>query len=110
MARASTASKKRIKFQIKAESGKVVSIAGTFNDWNPETNKLAEKGQTGVYSTILSLAKGRYEYKFIVDGTWCCEPGRTDSDCADCVPNPFGTMNRVIEVYGAAKAKAGAGA
>ena len=86
-----------------------VFLAGSFNDWDPTGTPMESQGD-GSWQAELELAPGRYEYKFIVDGTWCCEPGRTDSDCADCVPNPFGTMNRVIEVYGAAKAKAGAGA
>jgi len=43
---------------------------------------------------------GRYEYKFIVDGTWWCEPGVPDELYAgeDAVLNAFGTKNRVIEV------------
>lgn len=47
-------------------------------------------------------APGRFDYKFIVDGLvlW----GKPSvSACADCVPDPFGTMNRVIEVRGPLK-------
>jgi 5'-AMP-activated protein kinase regulatory beta subunit len=63
----------------------------------------------GSWRVELELAPGRYEYKFIVDGAWCCEPGHADADCADCVPNACGTMNRVIEVPAATDAKASAG-
>jgi hypothetical protein len=43
---------------------------------------------------------GTCEYKFIVDGEWCCEPGVADEHYAgeDAIPNAFGTKNRVIEV------------
>jgi 1,4-alpha-glucan branching enzyme len=84
-------------------------LAGSFNDWDPTCTPMERQGD-GSWRAELELAPGRYEYKFIVDGAWCCEPGRTDADCADCVPNPFGTMNRVIEVPGAAEAKASASA
>ena len=93
MARASAASKKRVKFQIKAETGKVVSVAGTFNNWNPEESRLKEKGKTGVYTAALSLSKGRYEYKFIIDGAWCVDP-----ECPEWVPNNYGSLNSVITV------------
>ena len=86
-----------------------VFLAGSFNDWDP-TRTPMENQSDGSWRAEMELAPGRYEYKFIVDGAWCCEPGRADSDCADCVPNDFGTMNRVIEVPGPAEAKARAGA
>lgn len=47
----------------------------------------------------MNLSPGRHEFKFVVDGEWCCEPGCNGRDQGPkCVPNPFGTMNRVIEV------------
>ena len=82
-----------------------VFLAGSFNDWDP-TRTPMERQDDGSWKAELELAPGRFEYKFIVDGAWCCEPGRPDEECANCVPNPFGTMNRVIEVPGAAEAKA----
>lgn len=93
MARVSTAGKKKVTLQIKAESGKKVFVAGTFNTWNPEESKLKEKGKTGVYSILLSLPKGRYEYKFVIDGVWCVDP-----ECPEWVPNNFGSLNSVLTV------------
>lgn len=54
----------------------------------------------GNWSVGLKLSPGRYEFKFVVDGDWCCEPGSEDgTDLGPgCVPNAFGTMNRVIEI------------
>ena len=102
------ASKKTL-FNCHGDGDQEAFLAGSFNDWDPTRTPMERQGD-GSWQAELELAPGRYEYKFVVDGTWCCEPGRADADCADCVPNPFGTMNRVIEVPGAAKAKAGAGA
>ncbi len=58
-----------------------------------------ERRDDGSWFAELALAPGLYEYKFIADGVWCCEPGRENSQgCEGCVPNPFGTLNRTIEV------------
>lgn len=33
----------------------------------------------------VALALGRYEYKFVLDGEWCCEPGTQESvEHSDC--------------------------
>jgi hypothetical protein len=49
----------------------------------------------------LDLPQGRYEYKFVVNGSWICGvPGCHDRnyECAECVLNAFGTLNRVVVV------------
>lgn len=82
-----------------APKAKEVFIAGTFNDWNPKSHPLTHMGN-GHWVLTLHLPPGRYEYKFISDGQWCCEPG-CDKACqgrAEYVANPFGTMNRVLVV------------
>lgn len=82
-----------------ALKAKEVFIAGTFNGWNPRSHPLRRAGD-GTWALTLDLPPGRYEYKFVVDGQWCCEPGCEDEyhGCPKCVPNDFGTMNRVLEV------------
>lgn len=75
-----------------------VAIAGSFNDWNTESTVL-QREKEGRWSVMLELTPGRYEYKFMVDGSWCCEPGNDDAAPGeDRVPNDFGTMNRVLVV------------
>jgi 1,4-alpha-glucan branching enzyme len=94
-------------FVCHGDGAESVFLAGSFNDWDTTCTPMERRGD-GSWKAELELAPGRYEYKFIVDGTWCCEPGRPDVECADCVPNPFGSMNRAIEVPGAAEvARAG---
>jgi 1,4-alpha-glucan branching enzyme len=87
------------RFVCHAPEAKAVFLAGTFNGWHPLATPLVKDAQ-GNWSTTLSLWPGRYEYKFVVDGAWSCGPGH-DGDhqgCRECVPNPFGTTNRIIEV------------
>ncbi|EFJ33786.1 hypothetical protein SELMODRAFT_266879 [Selaginella moellendorffii] len=51
-----------------------VLLTGSFDGW---TNKIKmEKSGAGVFVTALHLYPGRYEVKFIVDGTWRVDPCR----------------------------------
>lgn len=57
------------------------------------------KDEGGNWNAKLDLPPGRYEFKFVVDGQWCCEPScQPSAECPQCVPNTFGTMNRFIDV------------
>ena len=78
-------------FTVHAEKGKAVYVAGEFNKWNPTAKKMAFKN--GVYSAKLKLAPGTYQYKFVIDGTWCADPANVES-----VPNDQGTFNSVVTV------------
>ncbi len=84
-------------FVCRSEGAQAVFLAGSFNDWDP-TRTPMELQDDGSWRIEVELAPGRYEYKFVVDGAWCCEPGVPDVECAGCVPNAYGSMNRVIEV------------
>lgn len=79
-------------FKIEAKSAKEVYIAGDFNNWNTSSHKL-KKDKKGIWSIKISLPKGKYEYKFIVDGNWLPDP-----NCKNAVKNPFGSFNSLIEV------------
>ncbi len=88
-----------VTFSCRADSAAAVYLVGTFNDWDPLATPLVE-AEPGEWSVTLDLAPETYEYKFVVDGVWCCEPGNDDLifDSEDSVPNAFGTRNRTIEV------------
>ena len=77
-----------------------VYLAGTFNDWNPTTHHMERHVLGGPWELTLFLPPGRHEYKFIVDGEWCCDPGCNNAcDTCQCgVRNAFGTMNHFIDV------------
>lgn len=90
---------KPVEFSCIAKKAKAVFLAGTFNDWNPETIPL-KPSTKGKWSTVVDLEPGHYEFKFIVDGQWCCEADceHEYKGCKKCCPNEMGTMNRVLEV------------
>jgi 1,4-alpha-glucan branching enzyme len=85
-------------FVCDAPEAKAVFIAGIFNAWNSLATPMA-KNHRGNWFAALHLPPGTHEFKFVVGGEWCCEPDCNKStDCPQCVPNDFGTMNRLIEV------------
>jgi 1,4-alpha-glucan branching enzyme len=81
-----------------APNARQVFVAGTFNGWGADTTPM-KRGRQGKWTAKVHLPPGSHEYKFIVDGVWCCEPGcdGPHAGCTACVANEFGTMNRVIE-------------
>jgi len=91
MAKSTTKGRKRVRFQLRAEPGSCVSVAGAFNDWDPTKKNMTYRD--GVYSAGMMLNPGRYEYKFVVDDIWCVDP-----ECPDWVPNDQGSLNSVIVV------------
>jgi len=82
---------KSVMFTVHGEKGRNVYLAGSFNNWNPSSKKMTFKN--GVYSTSVKLIPGSYQYKFIIDGTWCADPENEKS-----VPNDQGTFNSIIDV------------
>lgn len=84
--------KKTVELRFRAPEAKKVSLAGSFNNWKPN-GILARKDRTGNWAVKLSLAPGKYEYKFVVDGSWL-----TDPSCRMTVPNGMGSNNCVLEI------------
>lgn len=72
LAQDSQALLKSVRFRFQPVIGGVqnVFIAGTFNDWNDQQDRLTDPDGDGIFETVLLLAPGRYEYKFVVDGKY----------------------------------------
>lgn len=84
-----------------APHAREVFVGGTFNSWDPGRTPMS-KGFDGTWHAVLKLPTGSYEYKFVVDGSWICEPGIEEHDpkldSPDYVPNVYGTMNHKLDV------------
>lgn len=85
---------------VASAQAKEVFLVGSFNDWDPRALPMRRKSK-GEWQVNLKLEPGRYEYKFVVDGEWCCAPDcdQPYDGCPHCVRNEFGTMNRVLHVW-----------
>jgi|WetSurMetagenome_2_1015567.scaffolds.fasta_scaffold153665_2 hypothetical protein len=69
-----------------------VTVVGSFNNWDPEATPLHR--QNGVWSTILVLAPGSYEYMFYENDTrWVTDPLAVQTR-----EDGFGGANAVLEV------------
>ena len=90
---AKKAAAKNVTFTVHADKGKAVYVAGEFNKWNPTAKKMAYKAKGVLYTATVKLAAGTYQYKFVIDGTWCADP-----ENANAVANDQGTFNSVITV------------
>jgi len=90
---------KLVDFSCRAPEATAVFVAGTFNDWRADAVPL-KRGTEGQWSAALQLPRGHHEFKFVVDGQWCCEPAceHEYQGCPKCCANEFGTMNRLLEV------------
>ena len=84
---------KRVSFSILAKPGSIISVAGTFNDWNPTVNSMKEQSGKGLFKTEIFIPQGRHEYKFVVDGTWLADPS-----CKTNVSDTFGSENSVLHI------------
>ena len=91
--KAAKPAKKPVTFTVHAERGKDVYVAGEFNKWDPTAKKMAYKARSGVYAATINLAPGTYQYKFVIDGTWCADP-----ENAEAVANDQGTFNSIVTV------------
>jgi 1,4-alpha-glucan branching enzyme len=82
---------KSITFTLAAPDGRNVSIAGTFNNWEPQA---MTKGPDGRWRITLRLAPGTYEYKFLVDTEWRDDPNNPPRRTA----NEQGAFNSICQV------------
>ena len=78
-----------IPFSFEAPKARKVSLAGDFNDWDPEDMPMY-KGSNGVWYLTVSLTPGLHEYRFIADGVW-----RDDPAAQQKIANVMGSENCV---------------
>lgn len=88
----SSTSTSSVTFEYFAPEARQVILAGSFNNWNTQEVTL-KKEKSGRWKVELDLTPGRYEYKYLVDGSW-----QNDQKPVACVRNPYGSSNSVVEV------------
>jgi len=79
-------------FKIKAPEAKEAYLAGEFNGWKLDQESKMER-KNGYWIKRLNLDKGKYRYRFVIDGAWT-----EDADNPLKETNPYGTMDSLIEV------------
>jgi 1,4-alpha-glucan branching enzyme len=81
-------------FEFTHPTAACVCVAGTFNDWKPETRPMHSLGG-GRWAKETFLAPGTYEYRLVVDGEWINDPMAKET-----VANSFGGENSLLRVTG----------
>lgn len=95
-------------FEFFAPSAKTVTLAGDFNRWggtadgpyNPTIDRMYDDGThgdrvagDGIWTIVKDLPPGKYQYKFVVDGTtWYIDPSNPETETSG------GFTNSVIRV------------
>lgn len=81
-----------VRIEFHHPTARLVSIAGTFNDWHPSASEMIALG-AGRWAKDLMLPPGTHEYRLVADGEWMSDP-----EAAESVANPFGGTNSVLRV------------
>jgi hypothetical protein len=63
-----TSAQNGVLFILPASGAKVVSVVGSFSEWEPVA--LSDDDHDGIWTAEIPLPPGRYEYAFIIDGRW----------------------------------------
>lgn len=69
-----------------------VHVVADFNGWDTSGLPMENVAGTGMWQRFVPLKKGRYEYKFLVDGRWVSDP-----DNPRRAANEFGE-NSILEI------------
>lgn len=91
-ARAPVRTLRVVRFELLAPKAREVFLAGSFNNWDPQGTPMLQVNRVR-WVKELFLPRGRYEYRFLVDGKW-----KEDPKAADYMPNPLGGFNSVRQV------------
>ena len=60
---------------LPAIGARSVVVAGDFNEWRTDATPLVDDDGDGVFVGTVSLARGTYDYMFVVDGErWVPDP------------------------------------
>lgn len=83
-----------VRFELVAPDAEQVSLAGSFNEWQPQGIQLTRNPDTGVWTSTVPLVPGEHQYMFVIDGIeWIPDP-----DAHAQVDDGFGQTNSVIVV------------
>ncbi|PSR55131.1 hypothetical protein AHMF7605_17275 [Adhaeribacter arboris] len=75
---AAQAPKGNAEFKLKGYgTAKLITLAGSFNDWNAYRNFFVKQGDEWVCR--LDLTPGKYQYKIVIDGDWILDPNNKET-------------------------------
>lgn len=81
----------RVDMSAQSVSSDGVHIAGSLNGWNTTSTMLTQEGSTNIYSVVIPLDSGWYEYKFLNGNAW----GTDESAISPCAAS---NGNRLVYI------------
>jgi chromosome partitioning protein len=87
---------RQVVIQYRDADARDVRIAGDFNGWVPDKAVRSESADAGgerVWTKVLELPPGTYQYRYVVDGDWCEDPSNPNR-----APGRVGERNSVLVV------------
>jgi hypothetical protein len=90
---AQTETHRLVTFRIEEPAASSVSLVGSFNGWSPQNHRL-QKRDGKIWEITLSLAPGRYAYRFLIDQ----KKQVLDPSTKLTEPDGFGGQNSVVIV------------
>lgn len=85
--------KEGVLFSYYDPSARDVKLVGDFSDWQPLENTMIRDQGKSIWTGVIPLTAGTYQYKFIVDGEWKVDPGNPE-----VVTTAMGARNSSISV------------
>jgi chromosome partitioning protein len=76
-------------FSLSAPQAREVYLAGEFNGWQIDNSSRMQQ-LNGKWEKRMKLNRGRYHYRFVVDGKWVDDENNPQKEM-----NPYGTMDSV---------------
>ncbi len=87
-----------ILFQYEAPAARMVTLAGSFNNWAGTTgggrydssiDPMSDEGGDGIWTIVKPLPPGRYQYKFVIDNSvrWETDPSNPNTGVEGGVTN-----------------------
>jgi chromosome partitioning protein len=91
-----TASAREVVIRFRDADASDVRIAGDFNGWVPDKgvrSLIESEGDNRIWTKILQLPPGTYQYRYVVDGEW-----REDPNNPEVIESSIGGRNSVMVV------------
>jgi hypothetical protein len=87
--------REQVRLSIIAPDADSVMVAGDWNNWDSESQRLAKTGRGDEWSIELELESGKeYRYQFVIDGErWINDPSARMQ-----VEDGFGGVNSILEM------------
>ena len=83
----------KVRFTGEFPGAKNVFLTGDFSGWTPEARRMKRvRKSEDLFLAVLDLEPGRYEFKYVLDGDWACDPHLPR------VANSLGGENSVMQV------------